>query len=124
MATGIFSLPFCDWCPLRVYSLPFCDWCPLREAGKRIPQMGSNHRKQASIYPKQGSITGGRRVYTPSEVQSQEAGEHIPQVGSNHRRQKSVFGLIPARWRRPGRSRAPPPPAWPPRASARTRRRR
>eukprot|EP00976_Prorocentrum_cordatum_P066307 1178256-Prorocentrum_minimum.AAC.3 len=29
-ATGIFSLPFCDRCPLRVYSLPFCDRCPLR----------------------------------------------------------------------------------------------
>eukprot|EP00976_Prorocentrum_cordatum_P094134 1189669-Prorocentrum_minimum.AAC.2 len=29
-AAGIFSLPFRDWCPLRVYSLPFRDWCPLR----------------------------------------------------------------------------------------------
>eukprot|EP00976_Prorocentrum_cordatum_P005995 120299-Prorocentrum_minimum.AAC.1 len=23
---GIFSLPFCDWCPLCAYSLPCCDW--------------------------------------------------------------------------------------------------
>eukprot|EP00976_Prorocentrum_cordatum_P078374 1183080-Prorocentrum_minimum.AAC.1 len=60
MATGIFSLPFCDW-------------------------------KPASVYPKWGPITGSRRAYTPSRVQSQEAGEYIPQARSNHRRQESIY---------------------------------
>eukprot|EP00976_Prorocentrum_cordatum_P093113 1189238-Prorocentrum_minimum.AAC.1 len=31
-----------------------------------MPQVRSNHRRQESIYPKWGPITGGRRAYTPT----------------------------------------------------------
>ena len=47
--------------------------------------MGTNHRRDVSIYLGWEPITGGKRVYT------QEGCEYIPGVGTNHRREESIY---------------------------------
>eukprot|EP00959_Pyramimonas_sp_CCMP1952_P203457 4254787-Pyramimonas_sp.AAC.1 len=51
---GIFSLFFCNWCPLWVYSLFLCDWCP---PGRRRRRAGSCRRS--------ASIGRSRRPWAP-----------------------------------------------------------
>eukprot|EP00976_Prorocentrum_cordatum_P093114 1189238-Prorocentrum_minimum.AAC.2 len=96
---GIFSLPFCDWYPLWVYSLslnnrgrqvlPAAFTRGLVPCRPPLPGSASSGGRVgaggARLYPKWGPITGDRRAYTPSGVQSQEAGEHIPQMGVQSR---------------------------------------
>eukprot|EP00976_Prorocentrum_cordatum_P101855 1192816-Prorocentrum_minimum.AAC.2 len=62
-ATGIFSLPFYDWCPLRVYSLspsvigarygyiplPFCDCCPLTRCALTLLRLLQPPSSQTSL---------------------------------------------------------------------------
>ena len=53
--------------------------------------MGTNHRREESMYLEWEPITDGKRACTWSENQSQEGRDYILGVGTNDRRGESAY---------------------------------
>ena len=69
----------------------YLEWKPITR-GKRVYTWSGNHSQEGrKNTPGVELIAGGKRVYTWGGNQSQEGREHIPGVGTNHRREESIY---------------------------------